>query len=66
MNRKYIRVGTRVDSRWGEARVTGIELCRPGQKHGIPMEKIWADHKDDSVFDLDNGHWSYGHQLEVK
>ena len=65
MDRKMIKIGTKVDSKWGEAKITGIELCRPGEKYGISMEKIWLEHKDESVFDLDNGHWAYGYQLQI-
>ena len=65
MDRKMIKIGTKVDSKWGEAKITGIELCRTGEKYGISMEKIWVEHKDESVFDLDNGHWSYGYQITV-
>lgn len=65
MDRKMIKIGTKVDSKWGEAKITGIELCRAGEKYGISMDKIWLEHKDESVFDLDNGHWAYGYQLQI-
>ena len=64
-NRQLIKIGTKFDTKWGEAKVTGIELCKAGEKYGIGMEKIWLEHKNDSVFDLDNGHWAYGYQIEV-
>ena len=49
-DRKIIKIGTKVVTRHGEAKVTGIELCQNGEKYGI---------------DMDNGHWSYGYQVEV-
>jgi hypothetical protein len=55
MKRQYIMVGTKVNSNHGEAKVTGIELCKNGEKYGI----------DRCTFDLDNGHWAYGYQVEV-
>ena len=64
-DRKMIKIGTKVDSPWGETKVKGIELCRAGEKYGIGMDKIWLEHKDSSVFDLDNGHWAYGYQISV-
>jgi hypothetical protein len=56
-----------VRTRFGEAKVTGIELCeREGEKEGIPMKKIWVDLKDRCVFTFDNGHWQYGYQVEAQ
>jgi hypothetical protein len=62
--RKFIKIGTKVDTRWGEAKVTGIELCQNGEKYGIDMPKIFLEDKDRCTFDLDNGHWAYGYQVE--
>jgi hypothetical protein len=45
--------------------VTGIELTKDGSKYGIGMDKIFVEDKDRCVFDMDNGHWSYGHQVSV-
>ena len=65
-DRKFIKIGTRVDTRWGEAKVTGIELCAShSEKYGIGVDKIFVADKDRCVFDMDNGHWSYGYQVEV-
>jgi hypothetical protein len=65
MERQYIKIGTKVSSRFGEAKVTGIELCKDGSKYGIGMDKIFVEDKDRCVFDLDNGHWQYGYQVSV-
>jgi len=66
MNRKFIQQGTKVNSRFGDAKVTRIELCRAvGDKEGLQVDKIFVEDKDRCVFDLDNGHWQYGTQVEV-
>ena len=49
--RQYIKIGTKVDTQWGEAKVTGIELCKNGEKYGIDMELLpdtvgWASQLD--------------------
>ena len=46
--------------------MTGIELCAShSEKYGIGVDKIFVTDKDRCVFDMDNGHWSYGYQIEV-
>jgi hypothetical protein len=65
-----LKIGDKVMWRGGfgsepakEATVTGIELCKSGQKYGEPCSEVdWKD-KDRIVVDLDNGHWAKGHQL---
>ena len=61
--RKYIEIGTKVNTRWGEAKITGIELCQNGEKYGIDQKKVFAEDKDRCTFDMDNGHWAYGYQV---
>ena len=69
MKRQYIKIGTKVSSRFGmdgklsEAKVTGIELTKDGSKYGIGMDKIFVEDKDRCTFDMDNGHWAYGYQI---
>tara|TARA_Y100000389_G_scaffold189807_1_gene213936 strand:+ start:367 stop:567 length:201 start_codon:yes stop_codon:yes gene_type:complete len=63
MKRQYIKIGTKVDSRFGTAKITGIELCKDGSKYGIGMDKIFVEDKDRCTFDMDNGHWAYGYQI---
>ena len=62
---KFIKSGTKVFTRWGEAKITDIELCQNGEKYGIPQKKIFIEDKNRCTFDLDNGHWAYGDQIEV-
>ena len=64
--RKYVQIGTKVSTRFGEAKVTGIELCKNhSEKYGIDVDKIFVEDKDRCVFDMDNGHWAYGYQVQV-
>ena len=39
MERTFIKIGTKVRTRHGEAKVTGIELTKDGSKYGIGMDK---------------------------
>jgi hypothetical protein len=53
---------------WGnepakKAKVTGIELCKSGQKYGEPCSEVDWKFQYRIVVDLDNGHWAKGHQL---
>lgn len=49
-----------------EAKVESIELCKPGQKHGEPVNSVDWENVKNVVVDLDNGHWAYGTQLTKK
>jgi hypothetical protein len=54
--RKYIKIGTTVDSRFGIAKVTGIEMVEEGRKDGgIEMDKIFYADKDRWVCDRGRG-----------
>jgi hypothetical protein len=62
-----INVGDMVfSSRHGYANVIKIEIvpdiCQ-GSKYGVDTDKVSLDLKDSCIFDLDNGHWSYGHDV---
>ena len=66
--RKFIKIGTLVNNERSlePAKVTGIELCEAeGMKEGISMDKVFIGDKNRCVFDLDNGHWQYGYQVEI-
>ena len=64
--KKFIKIGTECHTRFGTAKVTGIELCEnAGDKSGLPVDKIFTQDKDRCVFDFDNGHWQYGYQVEA-
>ena len=63
--KKYIKIGTKVSTQWGDAKITDIELCQNGEKYGIPQKEIFSEDKDRCTFDLDNGHWAYGYQIQT-
>ena len=55
-----IKVGDKVSTKYGDVKVTGIELCESEyEKYGIGVREIFAKLKDQCVFTLDNGHWQY-------
>jgi len=62
-DRTYIKIGTQCETRFGTAKVTGIELCKNGEKYGIDMPKVFVEYKDRCTCDMDNGHWAYGYQI---
>ena len=41
-NKSLLKIGTKVVTRHGEAKVTGIELCQNGEKYGIDMDKVFS------------------------
>ena len=52
MNRKFIQLGTKCETKFGEAKVTGIELCRvAGEKEGIEVDKIFTEDKDRNIYE---------------
>ncbi len=64
--RKYIKIGTKCDTKLGMSKVTGIDFCETeGAKEGISMDKFFLSDKNRCVFDFDNGNWQYGYQIEV-
>ena len=61
-----IRVGDTVSTKYGDVKVTNIELCESEyDKYGIHVKEVFENLKDRCVFVLDNGHWQYGTQIEV-
>lgn len=50
-----------------DAKVQGIEKCKPGSKYGNQVDSIdWSKVDRSVVVDLDNGHWAYGDQIKPK
>ena len=69
---KRIEIGTTIKWRgtWGtepeiEAKVEGIQICAEGCKEGRGVKSIAYTTKDRCVFDLDNQHCAYGHQITL-
>ena len=59
-----IKIGDKVDTRFGIATIIGIEICeRAGDKYGMPAIAFDEEDKNRCVFDLDNKHWQYGTQI---
>ena len=60
----FIKIGDTVNTKFGIAKVTHIELCENvGDKYGSPAISVNVLDKDRCVFDLDNKHWQYGTQI---
>lgn len=48
------------------AKIIYLELCEnEHEKYGVPVEFISIKDKNRTIFDLDNGHWAYGSQIEI-
>ena len=71
---KTIKVGDKITYRggWGnnepkEATVENIEYCcEEHTKYGVCVNEVEEEDVRKSVFDLDDGHWCYGYQIEMK
>ena len=60
-----ISVGQNVMTKYGLQKITKIELCeKVGEKYGIEVKEIYTDLVDRCVFDLNNGHFAYGDQID--
>ena len=66
-----IKIGTKISYRGGfgtekpqVVSVTGIERVKSGEKYGKKVGMTFFRDKDECVFDLDNGHWCYGDQID--
>lgn len=67
-----IKVGTKIIYRpsWGtgaltKVKVRNIELCKnEGDKYGERVSEVSVNDVNRSIFDLDDGHWCYGYQVE--
>lgn len=62
MEYQQIKVGDSIGTKYGIVQVRGIELMPVigMTEDGITMEGIWLSLKDYCVFDLSNGHWARG------
>ena len=60
-----VKVGDEIFGKFGFGKITKIELCENvGDKEGIPMEEVWTNQVDKCVFDIDNGHFEYGLDID--
>ena len=61
-----IRIGDKVSTKYGDVKVTNIEICENEfDKHGVAVREVFENLKDRCVFVLDNGHWQYGSHVEA-
>lgn len=70
---KTLKIGSKVVYRgaWGtafpkESEIEGIQLCENGDKYGEDIEECNEDNYENCVFDLTDGHWCYGYQIDWK
>ena len=68
---KTIKIGSKVRYRGGFGQhepevvtIEGIEKVKDGEKYGRAVCSIPFADREHGVFDLDNGHWCYGYQIE--
>lgn len=61
------KVGDRVESKWGETTITGIEIAAPGEKYGHKVEYATMAQKEAGmvVIDMANKHWARSDDFEV-
>ena len=60
-----VSVGQTVMTDFGLLKIKKIELCeKVGDKYGIEVKEIYTDLVDRCVFDLANGHFAYGDQID--
>ena len=71
--KKTLKVGDKVmwKGAWGtqlpkETTIESIQLCENGEKYGDDVEECDFNNYQDCVFDLTNGHWCYGYQIDWK
>ena len=51
--------------KFGIAKILKIEICKNvGDKYGRKVNKVFVGYVDYCVFDMDNGHFEYGKDLD--
>lgn len=62
---KKIKVGDMIFGKFGIAKIKKIELCENvGEKYGISIPAVWPNLVERCVFDMDNGHFEYGTNID--
>ena len=65
MSGAKLKVGQEVYGKFGYAKIKRIELCEEiGDKEGIPMKEVFCNLAHKCIFDMDNGHFEYGLDID--
>ncbi len=65
MTKQFLKVGDTVLGKFGMAKIKNIELCKNvGDKYGIKVDMCFIQDVDRCVFNMDNGHFEYGNDLD--
>tara|TARA_R110002153_G_scaffold29711_13_gene91204 strand:+ start:22592 stop:22792 length:201 start_codon:yes stop_codon:yes gene_type:complete len=60
-----LKIGQSVFGKFGWAKINRIELCEKiGDKEGIQVQEVWHNLSNRCVFDMDNGHFEYGLDID--
>jgi len=60
-----LKVGQKIFGKFGWAKIKNIELVEVvGEKEGISVNEVWINLVDRCVFDMDNGHFEYGSDID--
>ena len=60
-----LKVGQKIFGKFGWAKIKNIELVEVvGEKEGISLNEVWINLVDRCVFDMDNGHFEYGSDID--
>lgn len=60
-----LKVGQKIFGKFGWAKIKNIELVEVvGEKEGISINEVWINLVDRCVFDMDNGHFEYGSDID--
>jgi len=63
--KEFLKVGDTVMGRFGIAKILKIEFCKNvGDKYGMKVNKCYTQDVNRCVFDMDNGHFEYGKDLD--
>jgi hypothetical protein len=60
-----LKVGQKIFGKFGWAKIKNIVLVEVvGEKEGIEVQEVWMNLIERCVFDMDNGHFEYGSDID--
>jgi hypothetical protein len=60
-----LKVGQKIFGKFGWAKIKNIVLVEvAGEKEGIEVQEVWMNLIERCVFDMDNGHFEYGSDID--